>query len=76
MTADQSSGGAMSGGAADPPMAHATPVPCMSEQRRMVVGINSASGVTYARRCVELLAIEGVRVHLLVSPLGQRLLHE
>lgn len=48
----------------------------MSDPRRIVVGISGASGAAYARRTVELLVAAGVEVHLVVSPLGQRLLHD
>jgi len=47
----------------------------MSE-KRIVVGISGASGAWYARRVVQLLVAAGVEVHLVVSPLGQRLLHD
>lgn len=43
---------------------------------RIIVGITGASGATYARRTVQLLLAAGVHVHLVVSPLGQRLLHD
>ncbi len=45
-------------------------------QRRIVVGISGASGAAYARRLVQQLIEAGVQVHLVVSPLGQRLLHD
>jgi len=48
----------------------------MANQRQIVVGITGASGAAYAQRCVELLIQSGVHVHLVVSPLGQRLLHD
>lgn len=44
--------------------------------KRIVVGISGASGAGYARRVVQLLREAGVEVHLVVSPLGQRLLHD
>ena len=44
--------------------------------KRIVVGITGASGALYARRTVELLVSGGCEVHLVVSPLGQRLLHD
>ncbi len=44
--------------------------------KRIVVGISGASGAVYARRLVQLLVDGGVEVHLVVSPLGQRLLHD
>lgn len=44
--------------------------------RRFVIGITGASGAVYARRLVALLCESGVEVHVVVSPLGQRLLHD
>lgn len=44
--------------------------------RRLVVGITGASGAAYARRLIELLVAQQHQVHLVVSPLGQRLLHD
>jgi polyprenyl P-hydroxybenzoate/phenylacrylic acid decarboxylase-like protein len=44
--------------------------------RRIVVGITGASGAPYARRLIRLLVAGGVETHLVVSPLGQRLLHD
>lgn len=44
--------------------------------KRIVVGISGASGAVYARRLVSVLVERGVEVHLVVSPLGQRLLHD
>ncbi len=43
---------------------------------RIVVGITGASGAAYAQRTVQLLVAAGVETHLVVSPLGQRLLHD
>ena len=43
---------------------------------RIVVGITGASGATYARRVMELLADAGVEMHLTVSGLGRRLLFD
>lgn len=43
---------------------------------RIVVGITGASGAAYARRTIELLLRSGIETHLVVSPLGQRLLHD
>ena len=48
-----------------------TPTP-----KRFVVGISGASGALYAQRLIELLVATGVEVELIVSPLGQRLLHD
>jgi 4-hydroxy-3-polyprenylbenzoate decarboxylase len=44
--------------------------------KRIVVGISGASGAVYARRVIELLVNAGVETHLIVSPFGQRLLHD
>jgi len=44
--------------------------------QRIVTGISGASGAPYARRLIQLLAAAEVEVHLVVSPLGQRLLHD
>ncbi|MDH3583930.1 MAG: UbiX family flavin prenyltransferase [Phycisphaerae bacterium] len=44
--------------------------------RRIVVGLSGASGAVYARRLVRLLIEAGREVHLVVSPLGARLLHD
>ena len=40
----------------------------------VVVAITGASGALYAQRCIRGLTAAGVRVHLIVSPLGRRLL--
>ncbi len=44
--------------------------------KRIVVGISGASGAIYARRTIHLLLAADVDTHLVVSPLGQRLLHD
>lgn len=44
--------------------------------KRIVVGITGASGALYAARLVQLLVASGVQTHLVVSPLGQRLLQD
>lgn len=44
--------------------------------QRLVVGISGASGATYAHRLIQLLVAGGIETHLVVSPLGQRLLHD
>jgi len=44
--------------------------------KRIVVGISGASGAAYSQRLIQLLVAEGIEVHLVVSPLGQRLLHD
>jgi len=42
--------------------------------KRLVVGVTGASGAAYARRLLECLCGAGVDVHLVVTPLGRRLL--
>lgn len=44
--------------------------------QRIVVGISGASGALYAARLVQLLIAAEVETHLVVSPLGQRLLQD
>ncbi len=44
--------------------------------RRIVVGITGASGAAYARRVIELLTAAEIEVHLAVTALGRRLLHD
>lgn len=44
--------------------------------QRLVVGITGASGALYAQRLIRLLIAAGIETHLVVSPLGQRLLHD
>ena len=44
--------------------------------KRIIVGISGASGAAYARRMIQLLLEAKVQTHLVVSPLGQRLLQE
>ena len=46
------------------------------QPQRIVVGITGASGAAYARRLVQLLVRAGVETHAVISPLGQRLLHD
>lgn len=48
----------------------------MPTDKRIVVGITGASGVAYAQRLIRLLAGAGVHTHLVVSPVGQRMLHD
>ena len=40
------------------------------------MGVTGASGARYAQRLIELLTGADVEVHLVISPLGQRLLHD
>src|SRR3954469_7096124 len=42
----------------------------------IVTAITGASGALYAQRFIQGLVSAGVRVHLVVSPLGRRLLHD
>jgi polyprenyl P-hydroxybenzoate/phenylacrylic acid decarboxylase-like protein len=44
--------------------------------KKIIVGITGASGAAYAQRTVQLLLSAGVQTHLVVTPLGQRLLHD
>ena len=44
--------------------------------KRIVVGVSGASGAAYAQRVVRSLLEAGAEVHLVISPLGQRLLHD
>ncbi len=48
----------------------------MTEPKRIVVGITGASGALYAQHVVRALIAAGVDVHLVVTALGQRLLHD
>jgi 4-hydroxy-3-polyprenylbenzoate decarboxylase len=42
--------------------------------KQIVVGITGASGVAYARRLVQCLVDGGAHVHLVISPLGRRVM--
>lgn len=42
----------------------------------IVVAITGASGALYAQRLIQSLVTSGVNVHLVISPLGRRLLHD
>jgi len=44
--------------------------------KRIVVGISGASGAAYAQRLIRLLVAQDIQVHLVVSPMGQRMLHD
>lgn len=46
------------------------------DSRRYIVGISGASGAAYAQRVIQLIIASGGHAHLVVSPLGQRLLHD
>ncbi|MEM6506182.1 MAG: UbiX family flavin prenyltransferase [Planctomycetota bacterium] len=43
---------------------------------RLVVAITGASGALYAHRLIQLVVSADIETHLVVSPLGQRLLHD
>jgi len=43
---------------------------------RLVIAITGASGAVYAHRLIQLVVAAGIETHLVVSPLGQRLLHD
>lgn len=43
---------------------------------QIVVAITGASGALYAQRAIQQMVQRGVSVHLVVSPLGRRLLHD
>ncbi len=47
-----------------------------TKNKRIIVGISGASGAVYAQRVIRLLIAADVETHLVVSPLGQRLLHD
>ena len=42
----------------------------------IVTAISGASGALYAQRFIQGLVAASVQVHLIVSPLGRRLLHD
>ncbi len=46
------------------------------DTNHIILAITGASGAAYARRILELALDAGRHVHLVVSPLGQRLLHD
>jgi len=48
----------------------------MIDHKRIIVSITGASGALYAQRVVQVLASCGVEVHLVVTALGRRLLHD
>ncbi len=48
----------------------------MPPPTNIVTAITGASGALYAQRFIEGLVTAGVNVHLVVSPLGRRLLHD
>ena len=48
----------------------------MTNRKRIIVAITGASGALYARRIIQLLIGASYQVHLVVTLLGQRLLHD
>ncbi|MCC7147471.1 MAG: UbiX family flavin prenyltransferase [Phycisphaeraceae bacterium] len=48
----------------------------MKPTKRIILGISGASGGLYARRTLQLLLEAGVETHLVISPAGQRVLHD
>lgn len=48
----------------------------MAQNNRIIVGISGASGAAYAQQLIRCLVKADMQVHLVVSPLGQRLLHD
>ncbi len=46
------------------------------ESKRLIVGITGASGAPYACRLLDCLLQANAQVHLIVTPPGQRLLHD
>ncbi len=47
-----------------------------ADMKRIVTAITGASGALYAQRFIQGLVRAGVETHLVVSPLGRRLLHD
>ncbi|MEM1354201.1 MAG: UbiX family flavin prenyltransferase [Planctomycetota bacterium] len=41
-----------------------------------MIAVTGASGAVYAQRLIQLVVAQGIETHLVVSPLGQRLLHD
>src|SRR5271154_2817152 len=48
----------------------------ITKPKDIVTAITGASGAMYAQRFIQGLVTAGVNVHLVVSPLGRRLLHD
>lgn len=44
--------------------------------QQIVIGVTGASGAPYARRLIECLCDRGVDVHLIVTPMGERVLRD
>ena len=51
-------------------------MPMATPPSRLVIAITGASGAVYAHRLIQLVVASGIETHLVVSPLGQRLLHD
>jgi polyprenyl P-hydroxybenzoate/phenylacrylic acid decarboxylase-like protein len=51
-------------------------VNALSSNVRLVIAITGASGALYAKRFLHGLTAAGVERHLIISPLGRRLLHD
>jgi len=47
-----------------------------ADMKRIITAITGASGALYAQRFIQGLVRAGVETHLVVSPLGRRLLHD
>src|SRR3954471_20032116 len=50
--------------------------PVLLVRMEIVTAITGASGALYAQRFIQGLVAAGANVHLVVSPLGRRLLHD
>lgn len=48
----------------------------MTQHNRIILAITGASGAVYSLRALEMLKALNIDVHLVVSPLGARVLHE
>ncbi len=48
----------------------------MQPNRRIIVGISGASGACYAQQLIRSLLRAKIEVHLVISPMGQRLVHD
>ncbi len=47
-----------------------------TEMRNIIVAVTGASGAIYARRILQGLNQPGIRVYLIISPAGRRLIHD
>ena len=48
----------------------------MADRKRIIVCVTGASGALYAQRLIQVLVAGGIEVHLVVTALGRRLLHD